>query len=84
MASKNKPEIALNPKINEKKLVKTNSTEYLGIVIDEKLTWHRYIKKIKEKLATVIGALRQYNYLLPLIAKTDTHMLNHVTYCITA
>ena len=49
--------------INNKRIDKVNCIKYLGVKIDDKLTWRKHIKYIEGKLSSACGAiyrLRQY------------------------
>src|SRR6218665_1447898 len=42
-----------------------SSTKFLGIYIDECLTWKEHVKVIASKIAKNLGILRKISYLLP-------------------
>ena len=51
-------------KIQEKKLDKANSYKYLGVIINETLTWSDHINLIKSKVSQRLGLLRRIKHLL--------------------
>ena len=38
-------------------------TDYIGLVIDEKLSWEEHIKSLCKKISSAVTAIRQVNYL---------------------
>jgi len=38
-------------------IVHTNCTKYLGIIIDDKLSWYQHITNLEDKLAQSLGIL---------------------------
>ena len=58
----NKP---INRSINNEKLKEENYTKYLGIIIDEKLSWKQHIKQVNIKLSKGIGVLYRLRHSVP-------------------
>ena len=54
---KNTPESLMNIQINNHNITRVTSTKYLGLVIDDKLTWTEHIQKLHNKITPMIGAL---------------------------
>lgn len=52
-------------KINGKPISKTNQQIYLGLLLDNQLTWKPHLEKIKSKLSSLTGALRVIVKCLP-------------------
>ena len=52
-------------KINSFKLVRTKYVNYLGILIDEVLSWNKQFEKLLSKLSSTIGALSKLRYFTP-------------------
>lgn len=60
---KNKRNISITIKISGETIDKTRSVTYLGIVMDDSLTWNSHIDKIISKLKPKVGILRRCSYL---------------------
>ena len=46
-------------KIGETPIKQVSETKFLGIIIDDKLTWHPQIQYLRRKLSSSIGNLNQ-------------------------
>ena len=46
-----------NIHINNSELKKVTNTKFLGVIIDENLTWEQHIKALSKKLASCTGSL---------------------------
>ena len=49
----------LNIFVNDKKIKKVQTTESLGLTIDEHLTWKNHINNITKKISSAISALKR-------------------------
>ena len=58
----------LNIKLNETKLSNVKSTKFLGVVIDDQLTWEPQFKYLK---ATLISSMVTIKRIKPFILKTE-------------
>ena len=66
------------------KAVKT--TKFLGITIDDELSWEPHIKKLSQKLRCQVGALRRIKDNVPLEYHKDLYYTlfeSHLSYCIS-
>lgn len=52
--------------MNNEVIARTNSEKYLGLILDNQLTWIPHIKSIKSKIISLTGALRNIVHCLPL------------------
>ena len=50
--------------IFNKTIERTSSIKFLGVILDEHITWNEHIKTIKKKLAKIIGLLYKARVLL--------------------
>lgn len=69
--------------INNNPIERVSQSKFLGILIDEHLSWHPHITLVKNKLAKSIGILKRLKHTLPSrILKTlyNTLMLPHLNY----
>ena len=57
---------AYNLKIDNVVLTKANSCKFLGIIIDESLSWKTQLSSINSKISRAIFAIKQVKYTLPL------------------
>ena len=49
--------------LNKKPMKRIHQTDYIGLVIDEKLSWEEYIKSLCKKISSAVTAIRHVNYL---------------------
>jgi hypothetical protein len=47
------------------------STKYLGVVIDNKLSWAEHVKHLISKLSSILGIMYRLKYILPLNCKRN-------------
>ena len=55
----------LNFRLSGQKITPTNSVRYLGVVLDEHLTWDNHIKTLLPKLSRAVGALAKIRHYVP-------------------
>jgi len=68
-SSRNKntaPDINNNITIDGKLILRVKNVKFLGIYIDEHLTWNHHIQCISKKVAKNVGIIRRVSYLLPI------------------
>ena len=73
-------------KVNQQLLKRERTYKYLGVEIDESLTWGHQIEKILKIVSGAIGALRRVRHLLPqetLISMYNSLVLPYFDYCST-
>lgn len=73
-------------KIGHKCLTEVQSVRFLGVIIDNNLTWKEHISYLQNKLKISIGVLKRIKPYIPeRIFKTVYHSLfsSHMTYCIS-
>ena len=58
-------DMTYNIHINNNELKKVTHTKFLGVIIDEYLTWEQHIKAISKKLASCTGSLNRTIPFLP-------------------
>ena len=72
--------------VNHHYLTRDNSYKYLGVEIDQSLTWRDHVDKIAKKASGGIGALRRVRHLIPretLITMYSSLVLPYFDYCST-
>ena len=75
---------ALQPSIRKEHIEVICNTKYLGVQIDENLTWKNQIKSVTEKAFRAIGFLKFANHFLPeAVVKTlyTSIVKPHFQYC---
>ena len=73
-------------KINECSLKKVTSTKFLGVTIDDKLSWGPHIKDLKRKLNFAISTLSRIKSCIPESLHKDLYYTlfeSHLSYCIS-
>ena len=76
---------SLNITLNDHKIQNVKFTKFLGVTIDEHLSWKYYVNDIACKISRVIGVLNRLKGFLPLhilVNLYNTMILPHITYCI--
>ena len=66
------------------KIMRSKTAKFLGVVIDENLSWKNHINYIKAKIAKNVGIIRGLKYLLPestLKTPYNTLILPYLNYC---
>ena len=58
-------DVTYNIHINNSELKKVTHTEFLGVIIDENLTWEQHIKALSKKLASCTTSLNRIIKFLP-------------------
>ena len=56
-SSRNKLKERMTLKLNGKKIFESKKLRYLGLIMDDKLTWRFHISELKKKLGQIIGIL---------------------------
>ena len=54
---------------NNDQLENVTKFKYLGVIINQHLTWHDHIEQLHSKIAKRLGVLKQIKHLLPLYAR---------------
>ena len=72
------------PKINNVPIEKKNVVKFLGVLVDDKLTWRQHIAAVKAKMSRHIGIMYKLRSVLPLAARLqifNSLVQSHVSYC---
>ena len=59
-------------------------TRFLGVIIDEKLTWTKHIKTLQSKMSRYVGIMYKIKRYLPLQARLNIYhsfVQSHINYC---
>lgn len=71
--------------IENEKITKVDSTKFLGVIVDQKLTWHQHIAYISLKISKSLNILSRLKHKLPqkcLISLYYSLIYPHLNYCI--
>ena len=72
------------PKLNNVPIEKKSEACFLGVLLDEKLTWKHHIAAIKTKMSRYISVLYKLKSILPLSARMHIYnslIQSHLNYC---
>lgn len=58
-------EVITHPMINGEEIQLVPSVKYLGLVIDNMLTWNQHVANIRKKIATLVGLFYKLNQFIP-------------------
>jgi len=75
---------SLRLSINGIPITKVSSTKFLGVHVDQHLTWNEHIRSISDKIAKSIGILTRTAYLLPSCIRLKLYyslVYPYLTYC---
>ena len=81
-----KPQRKLTPlrlHINNTIIEKVDSFNYLGIILNENLTWKNHIEMVANKIAKITGILNRLKYVYPwqiLLSLYNTLIMSHINY----
>jgi Reverse transcriptase (RNA-dependent DNA polymerase)/Endonuclease-reverse transcriptase len=71
-------------RINEDSIAQVKTTKFLGVYVDQHMTWNEHIKNISNKIAKNIGILARASYLLPYHIRLKLYyslIYPYLTYC---
>ena len=54
---------------NNDQLENVTKFKYLGVIINQHLTWHDHIEQLQRKIAKKLGVLKRIKHLLPVYAR---------------
>lgn len=58
-------EVTSYPMINGKQIQLVENVKYLGLIIDNRLTWEKHVAGIRKKIATLVGLFYKLNHFIP-------------------
>ena len=73
-------------KLRNNKVEKVSSTRFLGVIINENLSWKYHMDMIKQKMRAALGAvmrIRSYLSSKAMLSLYHSLLLSHVRYCIS-
>ena len=72
-------------KLNDNSIKRVSKTDYLGLIIDENLSWKEYIDSLKLKISSALMAMKQVSFLPRKSLTTLYHRLveSRLRYCNT-
>lgn len=75
---------AFNPKINNIPIERKTVARFLGVLVDEKLTWTNHIAALRLKMARYVGIIYKLKNVLPLTARLTIYnslVQSHLNFC---
>ena len=75
---------AMNLRVAGKPIERKKVAKFLGVLVDEKMTWVHHIKAIKSRMSRYIGVLYRLRHILPLKARLmifNSLIQSHLNYC---
>lgn len=82
---KNTPYIDIDLKINNASITRVEFAKYLGLIIDDKLTWRYHMAKLSKKIIAMLGALSRCSDFLNSSNRNliySSFILSHIRYLI--
>ena len=82
--SRNADAVDIEVKIDDVIVNRVDATKFLGVVIDDKLTWKKHIETVKSKVSKSIFLLNRAKYVLSydaMLILYNSIVLPHLTYC---
>ena len=73
-------------KISDIPMQRVSEFNFLGVLMDECLTWNAHVNKISNKISKIIGIMNKQKRVLPtkiLKLMYDSFILPHINYCIS-
>lgn len=82
--SKQKIDLPFKPSISNYHIERKESARFLGVIIDEKLSWKQHISAVKAKMSRYVGVMFKLKGILPLAARKNifqSFVQSHINYC---
>jgi hypothetical protein len=70
--------------ISNKLIERTSEAKFLGVIVDDKLTWTQHTKALKSKMSRYIGIMYKIRNLLPIQARLQifhSFVQSHLNFC---
>ena len=70
--------------INGRNIEHSAEARFLGVIVDEKLSWSKHIAEVKAKMCRYIGVMYKIKHLLPVKARIQifhSFVQSHLNYC---
>ena len=83
-ASRKVDDLGFKPKLCDFEISRKNTARFLGVIINENLTWNDHILAIKAKMSRYVGILYKLKKFLPLSALKNifhSFVQSHLNYC---
>jgi hypothetical protein len=74
----------INVKMNDVPITRSSKVKYLGVVLDDRLSWKNHIYHIQRKCGAGLASLRRLHSVLPTEVKKNLFnalVLPHLEYC---
>ena len=70
--------------IGNNEIHRVNSTKFLGVLIDDNLTWKEHVNDICQKVSRTVGVMNRLKHIIPrkiLLTLYNTMILPYISYC---
>lgn len=71
-------------KMGETPIERSSVARFLGVLIDDKLTWNQHIMAVRHKMSRYIGSIFRIKHMLPMRCRLLTYnslVMSHLNYC---
>jgi len=72
------------PTIANRQLERKETARFLGVIVDEKLSWRQHLAAIKAKMGRYVGVMFKLKGILPIMARKNifhSFVQSHINYC---
>ena len=69
--SRRKIDLPFSPTISNYRIERKECARFLGVIIDDKLSWKQHISMIKAKMSRYVGVMYKLKGVLPLMARKN-------------
>ena len=70
--------------INNKKIEHVHEARFLGVIVDDKLTWSKHIAAVRSKMCRYLGIMYKIKHQLPIKARLQIYhsfIQSHINFC---
>ena len=82
--SRQKIDLPFSPTISNYHIERKECARFLGVIIDDKLSWKQHISMIKAKMSRYVGVMYKLKGVLPLMARKNifhSFVQSHINFC---
>ena len=82
--SKKRIDLSLNLRIDGRNIERKSEARFLGVIVDDKLSWATHIKAIRTKMSRFIGVMYKIKHKLPIKARLQIFqslVQSHLNFC---
>ena len=75
---------SMSLKLGNNEIERTKVARFLGVLVDDKLSWEHHIKAVRNKMARYIGTIFRIKHMLPMkcrILTFNSLVMSHINFC---